>query len=479
MSSNETSNGAITRRAVLAAGLAPMIVPRHVLGGPNYMAPSDKLTIAAVGVGGMGRNYLDGCQAENIVALCDLDWTRPTTQGVFQKFPTAARYRDFRQMFDKEEKNFDALIIAVPDHWHAYMLMQGIQMKKHMYCAKPVAHSIGEVRKVRQALLANPKLITKASIQDSRTSYARASTELLLTGVIGPVREVHIWSSHPIYPCNVLRPSETQTPPEGMDWDLWVGPARFHPYNQAYHPEIWRAWFDFGTADVGDMACHTFQYFFEELQLHAPKVIYGYSSTRTDVYNTPVVTAETEGYANTVVWEYGARGNMPPLNMYFYDGGMRPPRPVELDHATAMPRDAVMFVGDKGKMLSGYYGGNPFQSFGRAPAPGTKVRGLAGGLLLPEDKFKDFQQPAPTLPRVEKADHYTEWTSCAKAGKPTCLPIPLASHFTETALLGTLALRTRKVLEWDIASMRVTNADESVNQFVEPAYRAPWKLPTV
>jgi hypothetical protein len=382
-------------------------------------------------------------------------------------------------MFDKEQKNFDALIIAVPDHWHAYLLMQAMQMKKHIYCAKPVAHSIGEVRKVRQALIASPKLITKASIQDSRTSYARASTELLMSGAIGPVREVHIWTSHPIYPCNVTRPADTETPPEGMDWDLWVGPARFHPYNKAYHPEIWRAWWDFGTGDVGDMACHTFQYFFEELQLGAPKVIYGNSSTRTDTYNTPVNTAETEGYANTVVWEFGPRGNMPPLNMYWYDGGMKPNRPVELDHATAMPRDGVLFVGDKGKMLSGYYGGNPFQSLGRAPAPGTQVRGLAGGLLLPEAKFKDFPQPKPTLARVEKADHYTEWTSCVKAGKQTCLPIELASHLTETALLGTLALRTRKVLEWDTAAMRVTNNDESVNQFVEPAYREPWKLPTL
>src|ERR1039457_4855965 len=156
MSPNEGSNGAISRRAVLAAGLAPMIVPRHVLGGPGYQPPSDTLTIAAVGVGGMGRNYLDGCRAENIVAVCDLDWTRPTTQGVFQKFPSATRYRDFRRMFDKEEKNFDAFIMAATDHWHAILLMQAIQMKKHIYGAKPVAHSIGEVRKVRQALLANP-----------------------------------------------------------------------------------------------------------------------------------------------------------------------------------------------------------------------------------------------------------------------------------------------------------------------------------
>ena len=477
MSSNEVSNGLIPRRTILAAGLAPLIVPRHVLGGPGYQPPSDTLTIAAVGVGGMGRIYLDGCQTERIVAVCDLDWTRPTTQGVFEKFPSARRYRDFRQMFDKEEKNFDAFIMAAPDHWHAILLMQAIQMKKHIYGAKPVAHSIGEVRKVRQALASNPRLVTKASIQDSCTSYARATTEPLLSGAIGPVREVHVWTAHPIYPCNVLRPTEVQTPPEGMDWDLWVGPARFHPYNRAYHPEIWRAWWDFGTGDVGDMACHTLHTFFEELQLGAPKVVYGCSSTRTDVYNTPVDTAETEGYANTVVWEFGARGNMPPLNLYWYDGGIKPSRPSELAHSVALPREGVLYVGDNGKLLAGYYGGNPFQSTGRAAA-GNPPRGLAGGLLLPESKFRDFQQPAPTLPRVEKADHYTEWTRCAKEGRPTCLPIEFASHLTELALLGTLALRTRKVLEWDPAAMRVTN-EASANQFVDPAYRAPWKLPAV
>ena len=465
MASHEPSNGAITRRAAVAAAVAPLIVPRHVLGGSGYRAPSDTLAIAAVGVGGMGRIYLDGCKSEKIVAVCDLDWTRPTTAGVFEKFPAATRYRDFRQMFDREEKNFDALIIAVPDHWHAILLMRAIRMQKHIYCAKPIAHSISEVRKVRQALLANPKLITKGSIQDSRNDPASSSTELLRTGVLGPVREVHVWSWHPIYPCNLLRPTEVQTPPEGMDWDLWIGPAPFRPYHRAYHPEIWRAWWDFGTGDVGDMGCHTFHYYFDELQLRAPKVVYGSSSTRTDVYNTPVVTPETEGYANTVVWEFAARGSLPPLNLYWYDGGIKPSRPAELDHSVAMPKEGVLFVGDHGKLLSGYYGGNPFR-----PA-----RGLPGGLLLPGARFKDFQQPPKTLARCAKEDHYTEWTRCAREGRPTSLPVEFAAELTELALLGTLALRTRKVLEWDSAAMRVSS-DASVNQYVEPPYRSPWKL---
>jgi predicted dehydrogenase len=467
MPTDESSKATITRRTAVAAGLAPLLVPRHVLGGPGYQAPSDTLAIAAVGIGGMGRVYLDGCKSEKIVALCDLDWTRPNTAGVFEKFPTAARYRDFRQMFEKEEKNFDALIMAVPDHWHAILLMHAIRMKKHIYCAKPVAHSIGEVRKVRQALLANPKLVTKGSIQDSRTEGASSSTELLRSGVLGPIREVHVWSWHPIYPCNLLRPSEVETPPAGMDWDLWIGPAPFRPYHHSYHPETWRAWWDFGSGDIGDMGCHTFHYYFEELQLGAPKVVYGNSSTRIDVYNTPVDTPETEGYANTVVWEFGARGNLPPLNLYWYDGGIKPPRPAELDHSIAMPREGVLFVGDNGKLLANYYGGTA-----------VRASGLPGGLLLPQSKFKDFQPPPKTLVRVPKEDHYKEWTRCAKEGRPTSLPVTLAAQLTELAQLGTLALRTRKVLEWDSAAMRVTN-EASVNQYVEPTYRSPWKLPAL
>jgi hypothetical protein len=475
MQSDKSDNGVITRRSALAAGLAPLVVPRHVLGGVGYQAPSDTLGIAVVGVAGMGRNYIEGCKAERMVALCDLDWARQNTINVFKAYPSAKQYRDYRQMFDKEEKNFDALIMAVPDHWHAIMLMSAVKMKKHIYCAKPVAHTIGEVRTVRKALLENPKLITKASVQSSSSEGPCSTRELLACGAIGPVREVHVWTWHPIYPCNLTRPTEAQTPPEGMDWDLWIGPAPFRPYNRAYHPEIWRAWWDFGTGDVGDMSCHELHTYFEELKLQAPTVIYGDCSTRIDVYNTPKATPETEGYANTAVWSFPARGNLPPLTMYWYDGGIKPPRPVELDHSTAMPRDGVMYIGEKGTLLAGYEGGNPFsRGAGRAGAPAPS-RGLPGGLLLPESKFKDFQQPPKTLVRCP--NHYTEWTSCAKQGKPTCMPVPLAAQMTEVALLGTLAQRTGKVLEWDTETMRVTN-ERDANQFVTPNYRTGWTLPT-
>ena len=252
----------VSRRSFLAAGLAmPLIIPRHVLGGPGNQAPSDTLRIAAVGVGGMGQSYLGGCRSERIVALCDLDHN--LSAKTFRTYPKATRYHDFRKMFDKEANNFDALIIATPDHTHAILLMAAIKLNKHIYCAKPITHSIGEARKVRAALARAKNLVTKSSVQSSATDHSRNTTELLKSGVIGGVRELHIWCDHPAYPCSLTRPKDKQTPPPGMDWDMWIGPAPNRPYHSAYHPTNWRPWWDFGTGTVGDMACHTMHVFFK------------------------------------------------------------------------------------------------------------------------------------------------------------------------------------------------------------------------
>jgi hypothetical protein len=419
-----------------------------------------------VGVGGMGRNYIEGCRGEQIVALCDLDHTRDNTVEVFKKYPDARKYRDWREMFDKEAKNFDALIVATPDHTHTLILMAGIQLGKHIYCAKPITHNIGEARRVKAALLKAKNLITKASVQSSGTDAARSTTELLNTGAIGAVRELHIWCDHPAYPCSLVRPKETQTPPAGMDWDSWIGPAPFRPFNSAYHPENWRPWWDFGSGTVGDMACHTMHIFFKQLQLEAPKIIYGSGSTRYDGFFQFVSTPECQGAANMVTWEYPARGNLPPMKLHWYDGGMKPHRPDELDVKMELPKTGLLFVGEKGKLIAGYYGGNPF---------GKKDRGLAGGLLLPEENFKDFKQPSKTLSRYEDMEHYREWTRACKKGEPTITPVEFGCEMTEVALLGSLALRTKRVLEWDSAAMKVTNND-TANGLVDPPYRTGWTI---
>jgi len=469
----KSTRGGISRRSVLAAGLAvPLIVPRYILGGPGNQAPSDTLRIACVGVAGMGRNYLAGCESERIVALCDLDHDLVNKRGVFQKYPKARRYHDSRRMFDKEANNFDALIIAVPDHNHAHLLNTGIQLGKHIYCAKPITHTIGEARRFRQALLKNPKLITLSSVQSAGTEEARSTTELLNSGAIGPVREVHIWCDHPAYPCSLLRPTDEQSPPEKMDWDLWIGPAPYRPFNSAYHPENWRPWWDFGSGTVGDMACHTLHIFFKELRLGAPRTAYGCASTRNTGFFQNLPTPECQSNANMVTWEFPARGDLPPLNVYWYDGGMKPHRPPELDPRIELRNSGLLFVGEKGKLIAGYYGGNPFGSRS-SDGDGGVSRGLEGGLLLPEEKFRDFEQPPKTLRRIE--DHYGEWTQACKDGKETICPVHFGCEMTEMALLGAVALRTRRVLQWDAENMRVTN-NKQANEFLDPPYRKGWEL---
>ncbi len=465
--SGKGAHRVISRRGLLAAGIAaPFVVPRHVLGA-GYQAPSDTLAIAAVGVGGMGRNYLAGCRGERVVALCDLDHKR--SAGVFKRYATAKQYHDFRKMFDKEAKRFDALIVGTPDHTHTVILMAALQLgNKHVYCAKPITHSIGEARKVREAFLGAGKLVTKSSVQSSGSEAARSTTELFSSGVIGPVRELHIWCNHPIYPCSLLRPTQTQSPPPGMDWDLWIGPAPFRPYHSAYHPFNWRPWWDFGSGTVGDMGCHTFHVYFRELRLGAPATVYGYGSTRHKGIIQPVATPECQSHANMVTWEFPARGDLPPLAVHWYDGGMKPHRPPELDRSIQMPLRGLLFVGEKGKLLADYGGGDPFRR-----GTSGQVRSLAGGMLLPEDEFQDFQQPPKTMPRC--TDHYLEWTQACKQGTRTVCPIEFGCEMTEMALLGALALRTGRVLRWDAAAGRVTD-DPDANRLVDPPYRKGWTL---
>jgi hypothetical protein len=459
---NTGAGRGVSRRSFLAAGLAaPIVVPRYVLGGPGNQAPSDKLRIAAVGVGGMGQSYLGSCRHENIVALCDLDHN--LSGKVFQRFPGARTYHDFRKMFNKEAENFDALIIGTPDHTHATILMAALELNKHIYCAKPITHSIAEARKVRRAVLKAKHLVTKSSVQSSGTDASRSTTELLKAGAIGPIHELHIWCNHPAYPCSLVRPAEKQSPPPGMDWDLWIGPAPYRPYHSAYHPCNWRPWWDFGTGTVGDMACHTLHAYFKELQLGAPSTVYGRGSIRHKGFFQFVSTPECQSHANTVTWEFPARAELPPLSVHWYDGGMKPHRPGELDNRIQLPDSGLLFVGEKGKLIAGYSGGNPF----------GRTRGIAGGLLLPEKKFRDFQQPARTLYRC--SEHYREWTQACKTGGRTVCPIEFGCEMTEMALLGALALRTRRVLAWDAKAMRVTNHADA-NKFVDPPYRDGWTL---
>ena len=451
-----------TRRAIAAAGVAALVVPRHVLGGRGYQAPSDTLRIAGVGVGGMGRRYIQACAAtERIVALCDVDHS--FAAPVFRTYPDATVYQDFRRMFDKEEKNIDAVIVATPDHNHAIVTMRALRMRKHVYCAKPMTHTIFEVRQV-VAAAREAKVATQMSVQTCASDAALGTAELLSSGAIGPVSEVHVWTEHPIYPAAATRPADTPSVPYGLDWDLWIGTAPMRPYHPLYHPWIWRSWWDFGSGTIGDMACHAMHVFYNALELTAPSRVYASRTTMhggyfqmhpdgTETLPPRIQTPETESYSTMISWEFPARGNHPPLTMHWYDGGLRPHRPRELDSRTAMPNEGLLFVGEKGKLISGYYGGRD--------------------RLLPEARFRGFQPPPKTLAR--SIGHYKEWVEASKGGKPANCNFDFAGRMTEIAQLGTIAARAARLLEWDPERMAITN-DAEANSWVNPPYRSGWSL---
>jgi hypothetical protein len=460
-SANAGKHG-LTRRDAAAAGLAALIVPRHVLGGAGYQAPSDTLTIAGVGVGGMGFTYLRNCESQRIVALCDLDFENYALRTV-RRYPKATMYRDYREMFDKEAKNFDALIIAVPDHWHAIMLMSALRMKKHFYCAKPVVHTLHELRTV---MTAEPeaKVVSQLSVQASASEGACSTAEILMSGAIGDVREVHLWTSHPIEPAGLRRPADTPPVPHGMDWDKWIGPAPYRPYHSAYHPWNWRAWWDFGEGTVGDMMCHGLFVFYDALKLCPPSSVHAYRSKMhegpmritpefVEILPPLIETPESESYSSMVIWDFPERQGLPPLRFHWYDGGMRPPRPIGMSPQRPMPADATLYVGDKGVLLTGYGGGR--------------------NILMPEAKFRDFQPPPKTLPRT--IGHYREWIEACKGGKPTTCPIQFGGKMTEVALLGAIAARTERYLEWDSKNLTITN-DKEANALVRQPYREGYTL---
>jgi hypothetical protein len=275
-----------------------------------------------------------------------------------------------------------------------------------------------------------------------------------------------------------------------MNWDEWCGPSPARPYHKTYHYGNWRPWWDFGTGTIGDFGCHNLQMYHEELDMAAPDWVVAEDSQAFSLEG-PVNNTECMSIANVIQWHLPARGKHPETMVYFYDGGFTPFRPASMPLDVAMPGSGFMFVGEKGAQISAYYGGNPWMPFGREPAPGAKVRGLPGGWLLPESRFKDFKQPEPYLPRCERPDHYTEWVRQAKAGKKSITPIEFACGLTEFALLGTLAQRRytmpvgatgggagrgrreAKVLAWDSKAMKFTN-DDAANSLVDTPYRKEW-----
>lgn len=448
----------ISRRKFLnisaTAASSILILPRHVLGGKKNAVPSDRLNIAGIGVGGQGGGDISQMTSENIVALCDVDWNRAAK--TFTKFPQATQYRDFRIMLEKQ-KDIDAVVIGTPDHVHAAAAMAALQLGKHVFCEKPLTHTIFEARKLTEAAR-QAGVATQMGNQGHAMESIRVLCEWMWDGAIGEVSEVHAWTPHPVWPQGIGRPLDTPPIPEYLSWDLWLGPAQDRPFHPCYHPQKWRGWWDFGTGGLGDMGCHIFDHIVWSLQLGAPQSVEAsYSEFVPDemTWDKPK-NMETYPRASIVTYKFPAREGFPPLTLTWYDGGLMPPRPEEIPEDIQMgdTYGGALYVGTKGKILCGSHGANSLR-------------------IWPEKRMSEYNRPSKTLPR--SIGHYKEWIQACKGGEPAAANFDYAGPLTETVLLGNVAIRTGGKLLWDSENMRFPNMPEA-DQFLHRRYREGWSL---
>jgi len=426
--------------ATAAAGIT--ILPHFAVGGPGRFSPSDKLNIAGIGVGGVGASNINKLNSQNIVALCDVDWDYAA--GTFKSYPNAKRYKDYRKMFDEMGNQIDAVVIATPDHTHAIATTAAMRMGKHVYVQKPLTHTVYESRVLRN--LANEtKVATQMGNQGNSGEGIRETCEWLWDGAIGEVTEVHAWTNRPIWPQGLERPSETPSLPPTLDWDLFIGPASWRPYHPSYTPWNWRAWWDFGTGALGDMACHIMDPVFMALQLGYPSAVQG-SSTQVNTESAPL--------ASTIYYEFPERKKykklkMPPVSLTWYDGGLLPQRPEELKDGQIMGDSSggVIFVGTKGKLMCGCYGRNP--------------------ILLPDELHQDYKRPDPSMRRISEAmngGHEMDWVRACKETPENRIETSSCFNYSgplnEMVVMGNLAVRLqdlKRKLLWDGENMEITN----------------------
>lgn len=431
----------ISRRQFLggtAAAAVFTIVPRNVLGGPGRTPPSEKLNIACIGVAGMGASDVGQVSTENIVALCDVDWRYAA--GTFDRYPAAKKYRDFREMLEKENKNIDAVTVSTPDNTHAVAAMMAIKMGKHVYCQKPLAHDMYEVRKLTEAARQH-KVMTQMGIQLHAENCVKYVVEFIKSGVIGKVQKVDIWSGKDWG--GGTRPKDTPPIPQTLDWDLWLGPAPYRPYHPTYLPGEWRRWWDFGTGCLGDMGCHIIDPAWWALDLTYP----------TSVEADPgPFNKDTYPQKTVVQWEFPARGDLPAVTVTWYDGANQPPRPQELEKERNLPDQGGLYYGEKGTILAPH-GGDP--------------------RLIPESRMKGFKLPEPSLPR--EVNHYQDWIRACKGGPKPLANFDYSGPLTETILLGNVVARAGQKLAWDGPNFKVTNLPEA-NKYLRREYRQGWTL---
>jgi len=505
----------VSRREFLgkagAATLGFTIVPRRVLGGVGYIPPSDKVNIAFIGVGAQGLRVMLGFLKQpdvQGVAVCDVnksganypqwsdheftnsvrellgvssgwEWLSPNepiqlthslqaTSGVAGREPCqkivnayyatqqrsgtyngCAAHVDFRELLEKQ-KDVDAVVVCTTDNLHAMVSVTAMKKGKHVFCQKPLTHTIYEARRMAD-VARETGVATQIAVGNQASEATRELCEWIWAGAIGPVREVYNWSSRPYWPQGIDRPKDVQPVPEGLDWDMWLGPAPERGFNQAYLPFVWRGWGDFGCGALGDMGSYSYDTLFRVLKLEAPEVVEASSSEKY---------AETYPLASICRYTFPARGDMPAVKFNWYDGGLKPERPDELEENRPLKGDGeeedegLLFVGDHGKILCWFNGGHPE--------------------LIPRSKMDAFVPPPKTLPRSPGNER--EWLNACKGGKEKPgANFEFAGMVTETLLLGNVASRTGERLHWDRANMRVTNSD-AAQKLVAPERRKGWEI---
>lgn len=491
-------------KGVATAAVGAMIVPRRVLGGVGYQAPSDTLNVAIVGAGGMGMSNMTQLLGENIVAVCDVDFSYverslagrlrprngnpPSAENLKLRdaYEKAEKFADFRQMLERR-KDIDAVVVATPDHLHAVIAAAAMRAGKHVYVQKPLTYSVHEARALAR-IAAETKVTTQMGNQGHSMEGTRRINEIVAAGVIGPIREVHVWTDRPVryWAQGIPRPrpidaaaitaspvapqwnmrtvenavlramaDNPQTPPAGMNWDLYLGPAAEIAYHPAYHPFAWRGWIDFGVGALGDMGAHLLDQAYWSLDLGYPTSVEASSTP----WGGPADNPATYPLAMTAQYEFAARGARPPVKLFWYDGGLMPPRPPFLPDDQTLPRGdggGAVFIGEKGILTHETYGNNP--------------------TVFPAARAAEAEQVAKSFLRVATG-HEVNWAQACKGQAQASSPFSYAAPLTEVMLLGIAALRAgqgRRFL-YDGAQMRFTNAPEA-DRFLTREYRAGWTL---
>lgn len=444
----------LSRRRFLASTTAAtfgfQIVPRHVIGGPGFTPPSEMLNLGVIGAGGQGggdlREMFDSGLV-NVAALCDVDLDR--AKDAAKKHDKAKLYRDYRKLIEGE-KNIDAVLVATPDHVHAPASIMAMRAGRHVYVEKPLAHSIGEARKMLE-VAKETKRVTQMGNQGHAGEGLRLTREWIQAGLIGKVAEVHVWSDRPGTFWDTQGknyPTDTPPVPASLDWDLWIGPSPMRPYHPDFCPRKWRGWWQYGNGALGDMAVHNADPAYYALDLGAPDWVEAETSPNNN---------ESFPASSIITWHFPARGDQPPVIMKWYDGGKLPPKPPGMEPERKLESNGIYFVGEKGVILGGGWSGTP--------------------RLVPEAAMKDFVMPAKTIPRCIKGGHRVEWIEACRANKPEDAHsgFHYSAPFTESLLVGLLAVRFGKRIEWDSASLKATNCPEAA-PLIHKSYRAGYGI---